>query len=194
MVKLPRLGACSVSGCLTQQVFILLWRRQWPTLQMRKPRPGRLRLTPGLWPALGPEDDVTPRLLAIMLPCLRQAPRRRGAESPTSHRKASRIHGTAKTTPAGLSIPSDSPVEGTLHCFHLAYQQCDSGGFPGGSDGKESACSAGDPGSIPGSGKIPWRREWHPTPEFVPQESPRTEEAGGLRSTGVPKNWTQLSD
>ena len=28
-------------------------------------------------------------------------------------------------------------------------------GFPGGSDGKESACSAGDPGSIPGSGRSP---------------------------------------
>ena len=26
-------------------------------------------------------------------------------------------------------------------------------GFPGGSDGKESACSAEDPGSIPGSGR-----------------------------------------
>ena len=28
-------------------------------------------------------------------------------------------------------------------------------GFPGGSDGKTSACNAGDPGSIPGSGKSP---------------------------------------
>ena len=28
-------------------------------------------------------------------------------------------------------------------------------GFPGGSDGKESACDAGDPGSIPGSGRSP---------------------------------------
>ena len=28
-------------------------------------------------------------------------------------------------------------------------------GFPGGSDGKESACSAGDTGSIPGLGKSP---------------------------------------
>ena len=27
-------------------------------------------------------------------------------------------------------------------------------GFPGGSDGKESACSAGDPGSIPGLGDL----------------------------------------
>ena len=26
-------------------------------------------------------------------------------------------------------------------------------GFPGGSDGKESACNVGDPGSIPGSGR-----------------------------------------
>ena len=28
-------------------------------------------------------------------------------------------------------------------------------GFPGGSDGKESACNAGDPGSIPGSERSP---------------------------------------
>ena len=26
-------------------------------------------------------------------------------------------------------------------------------GFPGGSDGKESACNAGDPGLVPGSGR-----------------------------------------
>ena len=28
-------------------------------------------------------------------------------------------------------------------------------GFPGGSDGEESTCNAGDPGSIPGSGRSP---------------------------------------
>ena len=28
-------------------------------------------------------------------------------------------------------------------------------GFPGSSAGKESACNAGDPGSIPGSGSLP---------------------------------------
>ena len=27
--------------------------------------------------------------------------------------------------------------------------------FPGGSEGKESACNVGDPGSIPGSGRSP---------------------------------------
>ena len=29
------------------------------------------------------------------------------------------------------------------------------GGFPGSSDGKESACNVGDPGSIPGLGRSP---------------------------------------
>ena len=43
-------------------------------------------------------------------------------------------------------------------------------GFPGGSDGKESTCSAGNPGLIPGSVKIPWRREWQLTPVFLPGE------------------------
>ena len=40
--------------------------------------------------------------------------------------------------------------------------------------GKESACSvgvAGDLGVIPGSGKIPWRRKWQPTPILLPGES-----------------------
>ena len=35
-------------------------------------------------------------------------------------------------------------------------------GFPGGSDGKESACKAGDPGLIPGSGRSPGERNGHP--------------------------------
>ena len=32
-------------------------------------------------------------------------------------------------------------------------------GFPGGLDGTESACNAGDLGSIPELGRFPWRRE-----------------------------------
>ena len=31
-------------------------------------------------------------------------------------------------------------------------------GLPGGSDGKESAYIAEDPGLIPGSGRLPWRK------------------------------------
>ena len=37
----------------------------------------------------------------------------------------------------------------TSHCIYNIL------GFPGSSAGKESACSAGDPGSIPGSGRSP---------------------------------------
>ena len=43
--------------------------------------------------------------------------------------------------------------------------------FPGGSDMKESACNAGDPGLIPGLGKSPGVREWQPTPVFLPGKS-----------------------
>ena len=35
-------------------------------------------------------------------------------------------------------------------------------GFPGGSDGEESACNAGDPGSIPGSGRPPGEGHGNP--------------------------------
>ena len=35
-------------------------------------------------------------------------------------------------------------------------------GFPGGSDGEESACNAGDPGSIPGSGRSPGEGNGYP--------------------------------
>ena len=35
-------------------------------------------------------------------------------------------------------------------------------GFPGGSDSKDSACSAGDPGSIPGSGRSPGEGNGYP--------------------------------
>ena len=36
------------------------------------------------------------------------------------------------------------------------------GGFPGGSDGKESVCNAGDPGSIPGLGRSPGEGNGYP--------------------------------
>ena len=39
---------------------------------------------------------------------------------------------------------------------YLSWQYvCSSQGFPGGSDGKESTCSVGDPSSIPGLGRSP---------------------------------------
>ena len=56
-------------------------------------------------------------------------------------------------------------------------------GFPGGSDGKESACNAGDPGSILGSGRSPGEgMTTHSS--VVAWRIPRTEEPGGLPSVG----------
>ena len=55
-------------------------------------------------------------------------------------------------------------------------------GFPGGSDGEESACK-GDLGLI-WVGKTPWRRAWQPPPVFLRGESPWTGEIGGLQSMG----------
>ena len=42
-------------------------------------------------------------------------------------------------------------------------------GFPGGSDGKQSALNAD--GFDSWVGKIAWRRKWQPTPVFLPGES-----------------------
>ena len=49
--------------------------------------------------------------------------------------------------------------------------------------GKESTAHAGDRGFDPWVGKIPWSWKWHPTPVFLPGESPWTEEPHGLQST-----------
>ena len=43
-------------------------------------------------------------------------------------------------------------------------------GFPSGSNGKELAGNAGDPGSIPGLGRSPGDVEWQPTLVFWPGE------------------------
>ena len=40
-------------------------------------------------------------------------------------------------------------------------------GFRGSPAGKESACNAGDPGSIPGLGRFPWRRDRLPISVFL---------------------------
>ena len=52
--------------------------------------------------------------------------------------------------------------------------------FPGGSDGKESACNVGDPGSIPGSGRSPGGGNGNPL-SILAWKIPWTEEPGGLQ-------------
>ena len=110
--------------------------------------------------------------------------------------------------PANLLCPWDSPGKNSrMGCYALlqgssrprdrtciSYVSCIGLGFTGGSDGKESACSAGDPGSIPWWGRSldkgtatnssihAWRIPW-------------TEEPGGLHTAhGVTKSQTRMSD
>ena len=52
-------------------------------------------------------------------------------------------------------------------------------GFPAGSDGEESACNAGDPGSIPGLGRCPGEENDNPL-QYSYWEIPWTEEPGRL--------------
>ena len=64
---------------------------------------------------------------------------------------------------------------------------------PGDSNGKESACSAENPGLIPGIGKIPWRQEWLPTPVFLPGKFHEQRSLRGY-SPWVAKSWIRLND
>ena len=54
-------------------------------------------------------------------------------------------------------------------------------GFLGGSDGKESACNAGDLGSMPGFGRSPGEEEATHS-SILAWRIPWTEEPGGLQS------------
>ena len=56
-------------------------------------------------------------------------------------------------------------------------------GLLDGSVVKNPPANAGDAGSIPGSGRFPWRRKWQPTPLFLPGKSHEIEEPGGLYSS-----------
>ena len=64
--------------------------------------------------------------------------------------------------------------------------------FPGGSDGKESACNAGDPGSIPGSGRCPGGGNGHPV-QYSCLENPMVRGVWKAIVHRVARSWTQLS-
>ena len=66
-------------------------------------------------------------------------------------------------------------------------------GFPGGSDGKESACNAGDLGWIPGLGKSPGKGNDYPL-LYSCQENSMDRGAWWAIVHGVMKSWTELSN
>ena len=68
-----------------------------------------------------------------------------------------------------------------------------SGGSPGGSEVKASACNAGDVGSIPGSGRSPEEGNGNPL-QYSCLENPKDRGAWWAAVHGVAKSWTWLSD
>ena len=66
-------------------------------------------------------------------------------------------------------------------------------GFPGGSEGKASACDAGDPGLIPGSGRSPGEGNGNPL-QYSCLENPMDRGARWATVHGVAKSRTRLSD
>ena len=60
--------------------------------------------------------------------------------------------------------------------------------FPGGSDGKESACNAGDRGSIPGSGRSPGEGNGNPLQLLLAGESHGGKSLVGYSPQGC-KEW-----
>ena len=72
---------------------------------------------------------------------------------------------------------SDIPELVCLNDNYLSSDPC-FGGFPGGSDGKESACNAGDLGSTPGLGRSP-EKKMATHSSILAWRIPWTEEAGG---------------
>ena len=65
--------------------------------------------------------------------------------------------------------------------------------FPDGSNGKESACNAGDLGLIPGSGRSPGEGNGYP-PKYSCLENSMDRTAWHTIHHGVTKGWTRLSD
>ena len=67
-------------------------------------------------------------------------------------------------------------------------------GFHGGSDGKESACNAGDLGSIPRSGRFPGGEGMTTHSNILAWKIPWIEEPGGLQSMGSQRVGHDRSD
>ena len=67
--------------------------------------------------------------------------------------------------------------------------------FPGDSDGKESACNVETQVQSLGVKKIPWRKEWLPTPVFLPGEFHRQRKLLGYSQRGCrePDTMQQLT-
>ena len=98
--------------------------------------------------------------------------------------------------PTGVAVKENahlwSPVLGALTSLQLkSHNPEDTEGFPGGSDGKESACSAGDLDSVPG--RFPGEGNGYPL-QYSCLENPMDRGAWWATVYEVAKSQTRLSN
>ena len=105
-----------------------------------------------------------------------------------------------------LAPPLQSPLKTQKFCLLIQHRSslqvlkpnCGStsivcSGFRGGSDGKESACNAGDLGLIPGLGRSPGGEHGNPV-QYSCLENPIDKRVWQATIHGVIKSQTQLSE
>ena len=90
--------------------------------------------------------------------------------------------------PCCLPAGGQHPAAQSAHCDVQVSPY-----FPGGSDGKESACNAGDPSLISGLGRFPREENGNPL-QYSCLENPMDGETWQATVHGVPNSWTQMSD
>ena len=92
-----------------------------------------------------------------------------------------------------LLLPSVFP---SIRVLPISWQFA-SGGFPGGSDGKESTCNVGDLGLIPGLGRSPGEGKSYPLQYSGLENSMGSIVLGGLKEEDttkrLPVHFTSLS-
>ena len=93
--------------------------------------------------------------------------------------------------PRDTHNPSNLVSKAVFLVYH--FETLQSYSFPGGSDGKVSACDAGDPGWIPGLGRSPGERNGNPL-QYSCLENPMDGGAWWATVHGVAKSRTRLSD
>ena len=87
-----------------------------------------------------------------------------------------------------LNVMVVSQIVNVTKFYKIIYNKlCILKSFPGGSDGKESAFSAGDLGSIPGSGRSPRKRNGSP-PQYSCLENSMDRGAWWATVHGVTKS------
>ena len=172
--------------------------KQWGNLRCAWSEVKVARSCPALWDSM---DYTVHGILQARILEWVAFPFSRGSSQPKDQTQVSRIAGRFFTSWAtreaqdasercntcynlqGLKVP-------TLNTRGVVLEQRKSMGFPGGSDGKESAW---DPGFDPWVGKIPWTRKQQPTLVFLTGKSHEQRSLVGYSPWGH-KSWTGLSD